>query len=98
MSKQEISITEFELQDSKGHLGSLKTNWEQVPTVPTSTLSVSKGQSADAVRDSLEATKQVSDSFHTLLDNSLNFFTQMGIAFQESDEKASQNIDSITNC
>lgn len=96
MSKQEISITEFELEDSKGHLAKLKFNWAKVPTISASVISESKGNSADKVKSHLESTNQVSDSFQVLLDNSLSFFSQMGIAFQESDEKASQNIDSIT--
>lgn len=98
MSNQEICITKFELQDSKGHLGNLRTNWTHVPTIPVETLSESKGASATAVQNSLKATTQVSASFQTLLDNSVEFFTRMGIAFQESDEAASQNIDSITCC
>ena len=97
MSKQEISITEFELQDSKGHLGNLISNWAQVPTIPIETLIESKGHAAKSDHNSLEATTQVYNSFQMLLDNSMDFFTQLGVAFQESDETASRNINSITN-
>ena len=98
MNKQEISITEYELQDSNGHLGELKSNWASVPRVSSSFLTLSKGWSAGTVDRSIDTAVQVSDSFQRLLDNSLDFFTQLGVSFRESDEKAAQYIDSITNC
>ena len=96
MSNNEICITEFELADSKGHLGQLKENWMQVPSVPESTLSQSQGASAKAVCASLQATTQISQSFQVLLDNTVEFFDKVGIAFHESDENAARNIDTIT--
>ena len=97
MSKNEICISEFELQNCNGNLRSLKTNWAHVPTVSSEVLSVSKGYSAEKMRSIIEETQQVSTCFRTLLDISLQLFTQIGIEFQESDRLAASNIDSITN-
>lgn len=96
MSNNEICITEFELANSEGNLRKLEENWTQVPIVPESTLSQSKGNSAKAVCASLQATTQISHSFQVLLDSTVDFFDKMGIAFHESDESAARNIDAIT--
>lgn len=94
MSNKEISITEFELEDCKGNLRTLQANWESVPAVPVAVMTTSRGNSPEAVKNCLEATAQVSDAFDDLLENSLTFFQSMGIAFQESDEKAAQSLSS----
>lgn len=96
MGNQEICITEFKLEESEGNLRTLQTNWGMVPVISESTIDTSKGKSAECVSSSLGVTTQVSNSFQTLLDNSIRFFEQLGISFKESDEAASKNIDSIT--
>lgn len=95
MSNQEISIIGFQLEDCKGDLGGLKSNWMHVPTISSTVLEESKGSTVQMVVASLESTKQVKESFDSLLENSLDFFTKMGIAFQQNDEKAAQNINSL---
>ncbi len=96
MVSKEIQITEYELDNCNGNLAQLSSTWTSVPKGSSSTVAKSKGKSADSIRDSLDLTVQVSASLQALLDNSVSFFTSMGIAFQESDEAASQHIDTIT--
>lgn len=95
MANKDIHITQYELENCNGNLTQLSANWSSVPKVSSSILTKSKGRSADSIKDCLDLTKQVSTSLNTLLDNSVSFFTAMGIAFQESDEAASQYIDTI---
>ncbi|MCD7804394.1 MAG: hypothetical protein LUH03_04470 [Oscillospiraceae bacterium] len=96
MSKAEICVAELELENCKGDLGTLRADWQQALAVSATTLTESKGKTADAVSDCINVTKQVTSSFQTLLDNTYDFFTQMGVVFRESDEEAARNIDTIT--
>ena len=95
MGNGQITILEYTLEDCKGNLRSLQSNWGQVPAVPSSTITCSKGYSAEAVADTLKITGQVSMSFDRLLYNSVLFFEKMGVAFEESDQEAAKNINSI---
>lgn len=96
MANKEIQITQYELENCNGNLAELSSLWASVPKVSSSMVEKSKGKSADGIKDCLDSTKQVSSSLRALLDNSISFFTSLGIAFQESDETASQHIDTIT--
>lgn len=96
MGSKEIKITEYELENSDGNLRALASNWDAVPTVSKEAISVSQGNSPQALRECLEMTQQVDVAFKTLLESSVAFFESVGIAFQEADDSASQNINTIT--
>lgn len=95
---EEISIVDFELQECNGSLSKLISNFGSAPKIDKNLLSESKGHSAKGFRSGLEASSQVSQSMQSLLDNSLRFFTQAGVSFQESDQEAARNVNTITRC
>lgn len=96
MGSKEIKITEYAVEDCKGNLNSLVSQWNGAPNVDTGTLQESSGSSQESLKSCLEITGQVTASMNQLLTSTLAFCTSMGIAFKESDEQASKNINSIT--
>lgn len=93
---QEIKFTENELEQCNGNLKSLLSIWTSVTNVSANTINKSEGHSAEQVKDCLDMTTQVSNSMQLLLENSIEFFKELGISFLDSDELAAQKIDTLT--
>ena len=96
MGDNEIKITEFQLIECNGNLKTLSRQWKNVPNLTGDIIKKSEGYSAEDVKLSLDATKQVSNELDTLLNNSILFFENLGISFKESDEAASKYIETIS--
>lgn len=96
MGSKEIKITDYEVENCKGNLNSLASQWNSAPSVDTGIFLDSSGCSEESLKSCLEVTGQVTASMNQLLASTLAFCTNMGIAFKESDDQASKNIDSIT--
>mgnify|MGYP004563588673 CR=1 FL=1 len=93
---QEIKITDYELEECNGNLKSLSSTWAAVPKVSGKTIGTSRGHSAEQLITCLNMTKQISKSMQQLLDNSVMFFEELGISFQDSDASAARNIETLT--
>ena len=91
MNNKEITITKFKLDDCKGNLNSLAAEWKAIPTVSDNLLTISQGNSAKQVNGISDVTRQVTSSFSKLLDNSIGFFTSVGISFAEADSSAANS-------
>lgn len=95
MSDKEITIVEYELVKSNGNLKTLRGSWDGMPKIPD-LLDESKGAAADAARDCGAAAGQVRASLSQLLESSIAFFERAGISFQEADQNAAENVDTLT--
>ena len=93
---QEVKITKYVLEDCKGNMNVLVTEWAGVPRISETTILKSRGHTAKSVRDCLEMTKQIDNSMQQLLENSVEFLRQAGVSFQEADAAAAQNIENLT--
>lgn len=96
MGSKEIKITDYEVENCKGNLNSLTSQWKSAPNVDSGVFQESSGCSEESLKSCMEVTGQVTASMDQLLASTLAFCTSMGIAFKDSDEQASKNIDSIT--
>lgn len=97
MANNEISIVEYGIDDCKGNLRELRSMWAGVPTVSASEVEESDGMSATCIRETADATNMIREAFDRLLDSTIRFLEQTGIRFEESDNAAKNNVDTITN-
>lgn len=96
MSK-EIKITDYEFPESSGNLRNLSATWSATPGVSENIFNESRGHTAVATDSCLHSTQRVFKAFSDLLEKTIEFCNESGIAFAESDLTASKNIDSLTN-
>lgn len=97
MADKEIKIAEYELADCEGNLKSIKSAWAAVPKISTEEIEESSGNSRNCIVDIIEVSDMIRASFDKMLDNTMSFFTELGIAFETADDEASKQINSITN-
>lgn len=93
MAKEEIKIDEYEIENCRGNINLLQSEWEGLPKFPSKPLNTSSGYSAKQINDFSDATHQVSKSFSLLLSNSSTFFESVGVSFKETDEKAATSFE-----
>lgn len=96
MLTKEIKVRKYELQDCNNNLKQLSMEWSGIPKLSESIVSDSVGYTADAAKTCIGLTQQLSHSMQQLLDNSIIFFENLGISFEESDATASKKIEEIT--
>lgn len=97
MATGEIKITDYTMSDCKGNLKTLISEWEGAPKVSTDVFQQSSGHTATDLLGCLESTAQVTTSMNTLLSSTLAFFESVGAAFEETEQEATKNINSVTS-
>lgn len=97
MSSKEITVSTYELTASNGNLKVLSSNWGAMPSISAASISESKGKSAECIKDISDVTQQVSKSFAQLVDNTVGFLSSVGISFEDADNTAAQNIDTLSS-
>ena len=92
MGNSEININNYELKDSNGNMRSLASNWAATHKVDEGIIRKSKGNVPDSIKDCINASGQVFDSFNNLLNNSIRFFEKAGLIFADADQTAAKAI------
>ena len=97
MDSKEITISSFELTESNGNLKALASNWSAVPNVTSAGMAKSKGDSVDRILDVADVTQQVSKAFSRMIDNTIGFLAAVGVSFEDADNSAAQNINTLSS-
>lgn len=89
-----IVLTLPPLEDAKGNLKSLKSDWEGSSSV-SCRFDQSKGKATEYMKQIIALVPSITTDVSTLMGNSISFFESLGYSFKELDKKASDDIKKI---
>ena len=95
MSGQEISISEFQLENCEKNISKLKENWAALPAVNYKVFSKRKGYSVLGADRCLENAITIPRDMLLLLTNTDAFLTNLRDSFANTDAKAAERINQL---
>lgn len=95
MNGQEISISEFQLEDCGKNISKLKENWTTLPAVNYPLFSKRRGYSVLGADRCLGNAMSIPWNMLRLLKNTEAFLTNLRDSFANTDAKAAERIDQL---